>query len=369
VGPRDLEIVLVVGTRPEIIKMSPLIHALQERHIEFCFILSGQHHDYEMSMQFVEELGLPEPTSSFVLESSRPASQIGEIMGKLERALDNTGSRLLLIQGDTNSMLAAALTGVKLGVKVAHVEAGLRSYDWRMPEEHNRRMVDHVSDILFAPTETSKHNLENEHVYGTILVTGNTVVDAVNHYLPRALKTSSILTRIPFSEFCFATTHRKENVESPAVLRDIIEALIGTDMPIVFPVHPKTELSLRRFGLYERVASSPRVCLLPPIGYLDTLVLLKNCRLILTDSGGLQEEATVPSIRKPVIVLRTSTERPEGVDAGFAKIVGVGKEAILKAAREIWDHAPELPYASPFGDGKAAERITNAIVEELGIPA
>lgn len=360
---RNLEIALVVGTRPEIIKMSPLIHALQERHIEFCFILSGQHHDYDMSMQFVEELGLPEPTSSFVLENSRPASQIGEIMGKLERALDNLGSKILLIQGDTNSMLAAALTGVKLGIRVGHVEAGLRSFDWRMPEEHNRRMVDHVSDLLFAPTETSQRNLVNEQVYGRIVVTGNTVVDAVNRYLPVALRTSSIMKRIPLSQFSFATIHRKENVESRDVLHNLISALVEVDTPIVFPLHPRTELNLRRFGLYEALASSSQICLLPPIGYLDTLVLLKNCTLILTDSGGLQEEATVPSIRKRVIVLRTSTERPEAVTAGFTKIAGTDKDAILKNVREILDNPFDLPNVSPYGDGTAAEKIVKIVYE------
>jgi UDP-N-acetylglucosamine 2-epimerase (non-hydrolysing) len=360
-----MEIALVVGTRPEIIKMSPVINALRRRNVEFCFIITGQHHDYDMSMRFIEELRLPPPTSSFRLDNCKPASQIGEMMEKLERALEDAGSRFLLIQGDTNSMLAAALTGVKLGLRVAHVEAGLRSYDWRMPEEHNRRMVDHVSDVLFAPTETSRRNLVNEQVYGKIFVTGNTVVDAVNHYLPLASKCLDIMKRIPFPEFCFTTIHRVENVDSPEILRDLVDVLVEMEIPVIFPVHPRANLRLREFGLYEKLALSPHVCLLPPVGYIDTLVLMKKSEFVLTDSGGLQEEATVPLIRKPVVLLRSSTERPEAVEAGFTKVAGVSKEGVLNVIKALLDNPPALPASSPFGDGKAAERIVNVVIDDL----
>jgi UDP-N-acetylglucosamine 2-epimerase (non-hydrolysing) len=360
-----LEIAVVVGTRPEIIKMSPVIGVLKERKIDFSFVVTGQHEDYDMSMRFVHELGLPTPSASFQLGNSSPASQIGEIMAKLEEILKHTGCTLLLIQGDTNSMLAAAVTGVKLGLRIAHVEAGLRSYDWRMPEEHNRRMVDHVSDILFAPTKRSEQNLINEQVHGRIVVTGNTVVDAVNRYLPLASTTSEIMSGIPFSDFCFATVHRKENVDSADVLDELVGVLVEMEMPVVFPVHPRTNLRLREFGLYEKLSCSSRICLLPPIGYLDTLVLMKKSRFILTDSGGLQEEATVPSIRKHVIVVRSSTERPEAVEAGFAKVVGVNKESIQDAIKVLLDDPPPLPNLSPFGDGKASQRIVNTTEASL----
>lgn len=345
--------------------MSPVINTLKERNVEFCFVVTGQHHDYDMSTQFIDELRLPVPSSSFRLDNSKPALQIGEMMGKLGPILEGTGSRFLLVQGDTNSMLAAALTGVKIGLQIAHVEAGLRSYDWRMPEEHNRRMVDHVSDILFAPTEVSRQNLVNEHVYGKIVVTGNTVVDAVNHYLALGQESSDIMKRIPFHEFCFATIHRKENVDSPEILRNLVDLLIEMEIPVVFPVHPRTNARLREFGLYEKLALSPRICLLPPIGYIDTLVLMKNAEFVLTDSGGLQEEATVPLIRKSVILLRSSTERPEAVDAGFVKMVGVSKEGALNAVNMLLKNPPLLPASSPYGDGKAAERIINAVLDEL----
>jgi len=346
--------------------MSPVIKLLTERGVKFAFILTGQHYDYEMSMRFVEELGLPAPTSQLKLKNHKPASQIGEIMVGLERILEDSGCRILLIQGDTNSMLAAALAGVKLGLRIAHVEAGLRSYDWRMPEEHNRRMVDHVSDILFAPTETSRRNLLDEHVYGKILVTGNTVIDAANQHLPRASSVSETVKRVPFSEFCFATIHRKENVDSPEILESLCSVLLEMQFPVVFSVHPRSELRLREAGLYEKLAESPHVCLLPPVGYVDSLALITKSRFILTDSGGLQEEATVPSIRKPVILLRSSTERPEAVEAGFTKVAGTGKENVLSIIKSLLDNSPSLPDRSPFGDGKAAPRIVDAVMRDLG---
>jgi UDP-N-acetylglucosamine 2-epimerase (non-hydrolysing) len=345
--------------------MARVLDQLRQLDVEFCFVLTGQHYDYELSRGFVRELSLPEPTSYLKLKNSSPASQIGEIMGSLEAIMKNAGSRLLLIQGDTNSMLAAGLTGVKLGMQVAHVEAGLRSYDWRMPEEHNRRMVDHVSDLLFAPTEVSKRNLMNERVYGKIFVTGNTVIDAVEHYLPLALESSNIMECVPFSEFCYVTIHRQENVDSPETLRELVAALMEIEVPMVFPVHPRTNMRLREFGLYEKLASSPRLHLLPPVGYFDSLVLMKRSRLILTDSGGLQEEATAPSIRKPVIVPRSSTERPEGVEAGFVRMAGVSKQSILDAVQGVLRNGLSLPGRSPFGDGRAAERIVRIVTEKL----
>jgi len=227
-------------------------------------------------------------------------------------------------------------------------------------------MVDHVSDLLFAPTEKSKSNLLNESVYGTVFVTGNTVIDAVEHYLPLALKRSDIMNEVKFSAYCFTTFHRKETVDSPVILREIVETLVEMSFPVVFPVHPRTNLRLHESDLYERLATSPHVCLLPPIGYLDTLVLMKRCDFVLTDSGGLQEEATVPTIRKPVALLRTSTERPEAVDAGFTKIVGVRKRDILESIASLLDNPPSLPTSSPFGDGKAAARIVDIVLKYLG---
>jgi UDP-N-acetylglucosamine 2-epimerase (non-hydrolysing) len=345
--------------------MAPVLRQLRKQKVEFNFVATGQHYDYDMSMQFIDELGLPKPTMTFRLSNSRPASQIGEIMGKLETVLDSDGSQLLFVQGDTNSMLAAAITGVKLGVRVAHLEAGLRSNDWRMPEEHNRRMVDHVSDFLFAPTARSQQNLLEEHVYGEITVTGNTIVDAVDHYLPIAERKSSIMTKIPYSEFCLATIHRRENADSPQALNQLVDILLTTEQPVVLPLHPRTNKRLQELHLSDKLASSSRIFVMPPLGYFDTLVLLKKCKFIMTDSGGLQEEATVPCIKKPTIVLRSSTERPEAVDAGFSRLVGTSRQKAQTEIRDILNNPPRLPDVSPFGDGKASETIVRIVREKL----
>jgi len=361
------EIAIVVGTRPETIKMAPVIRELEKRGISFVFIHTGQHYDYNMSRQFIVELGLPEPDISFELENHKPAAQIGEMIAKLEKSLSKVDTKMLLIQGDTNTMLAAALTGVKLGLKVGHIEAGLRSYDWRMPEEHNRRMVDHISDMLFAPTERSKKNLEDEHVYGKIYVTGNTVIDAVAQHLPLAETKSNIIDEIKFGteDYALLTVHRAENVDDPKVLKNFVEAFLQSPIPIVFPIHPRTLKRLKEFNLHHKLASSKNIQLLPPVGYFDFLKLMKECRFILTDSGGIQEEATSPMIRKPVLILRISTERPEAVEGGFAKVIGTNRDAIINEIRKILDNPPKLPGRSPFGDGKAAKHITEIVSKYL----
>jgi len=244
------------------------------------------------------------------------------------------------------------------------VEAGLRSFDLRMPEEHNRRLVDHVSTYLFAPTANARKNLEREGVWGKIYVTGNTVIDAVIQHLPIAERRSSILQRLQFERFALVTAHRAENVDDPAVLKSLVEAFIEAPLPVVYPLHPRTRKRLRQQGLWKKLSSSENVQIIPPLGYFDFLVLMKKCEMMLTDSGGLQEEATAPPIRKPVLVIRISTERPEAVEAGFARVVGVKKEKILEAMDQTLKEKGELPSLSPYGDGSAGKGIVKIIIEE-----
>jgi len=246
---------------------------------------------------------------------------------------------------------------------VGHVEAGLRSFDLRMPEEHNRRLTDHLSAYLFAPTERARANLSRENVWGKIYVTGNTVIDAVIQHLPIAEKKSEILKKIRFEKFALATAHRAENVDDLAVLKSFMDVFAESPVSIVYPMHPRTKKRLRQNKLYTQIKKLKNVQVLPPVGYLDFLVLMRKSELIITDSGGIQEEATAPSIRKPVLVIRLSTERPEAVEAGFAKVVGTKKRDILAAVEAIIENRRALSEKSPFGDGNAAGKIVETIQE------
>ncbi len=348
---------IIVGTRPEIIKMAPLVRAFKERNLPFVFVHCGQHYDYNMSQQFIEELELPAPDYGFKFRARSQGLQTARILVLAESVVKKVRPKNVLVEGDTNGTLACALAAVKLSVPVGHVEAGLRSFDLRMPEEHNRRLVDHMSTYLFAPTMVAKANLMKENVWGKIHVTGNTVIDAVMQHLPLAEKKSNVMERIRFKNFALATAHRAENVDDPAVLRNFAEAFDEAPLPVVYPIHPRSRKRLRQQKMLRKLSRSKNVQLLQPLGYFDFLVLMKHCKMIITDSGGIQEEATAPPIRKPVLVIRLSTERPEAVKSGFAKVVGVEKSSIAKAMEQALARKLPALRTSPYGDGKAAERI------------
>jgi len=357
-------ILIAVGTRPEIIKMAPLVRTLQSHDIPYIFLHCGQHYDYHMSQQFVEQLSLPTPNYSYKISTTQPAEQIAQIIAKTAQVIKKTEPALILAEGDTNSTLATALAANKQKTPIGHIEAGLRSFDLRMPEEHNRRIVDHLSTLLFAPTKHSKQNLENEKVWGQIHITGNTVIDAVKQHLPIAEDKSTIMEVIKFEEYALVTAHRQENVDNSLVLKNLIEAFIESPLPIVYPIHPRTQKRTKENKLWEKLSTSENIQTLPPIGYFDFLVLMKNSRLIITDSGGIQEEATTPQIRKPVLVTRLSTERPEAVEAGFAKVVGTDKTIILNEIRNAMNTDHNLPQESPYGDGDAAEKILHVVKQQ-----
>ncbi len=356
---------VVVGTRPEIVKMAPILRAMRKSSVPFTFVHCGQHYDYNMSQQFIEELELPVPDYGFKVRAASAGVQTARIMAQMDKLLGSVSAGLVLVEGDTNTVLAAALAANKRGVAVGHVEAGLRSFDLRMPEEHNRRLTDHLSALLFAPTERAKANLERENVWGKIYVTGNTVIDAVAQHLPLAERKSKILEQIRFDRFVLATAHRAENVDDLAVLKNFVGAFMESPVPVVYPMHPRTRKRLRQNGLLAKVTECGNVQVLPPLGYLDFLILMKKCELIVTDSGGIQEEATAPPIRKPVLVIRLSTERPEAVEAGFADVVGIEKRQILTAINAALENKKPLPEKSPYGDGNAAQKTTQIIKKEL----
>jgi UDP-N-acetylglucosamine 2-epimerase (non-hydrolysing) len=358
--------IVVAGTRPEIIKVAPIIRKIIDAKLDLYFVLTGQHYDYSLSEQMINDLELPIPNRSFELETSSPASQIAEIMTKLEKPFRiNSTNNIVIVQGDTNSVLSTALTAVKLHIPIAHVEAGLRSYDWRMPEEHNRRLVDHISNVLFAPTKVSEQNLLSEHVYGQIHVTGNTVIDAVNQHLPLAEKKSEILQQIGLAEYVLATFHRTENVDDENILTNILQGLIKSQLQIVIPLHPRTRRRLLDFGLYEKIRSAKNIKILPPLGYLDFLVLMKHSRFIVTDSGGIQEEATSPLLSRRVLLLRLSSERPEALQLGITKLTSLDYRKIAKDMLLEWNRHSKKISSSPYGDGFASDRIINITRKSL----
>lgn len=358
-------VMVVVGTRPEIIKMAPILRALKKSEIPSLFVHCGQHYDYNMSQQFIEELELPAPDYSFKITTASPGEQTATIIARMDTLLKKTLPCIVLVEGDTNTVLAAAIAANKRGLPVGHVEAGLRSYDLRMPEEHNRRLTDHVSSFLFAPTTVSEANLKKENVWGKIFVTGNTVIDAVIQHLPIAERKSSILEKIRFEKFALVTAHRAENVDNLDVLRNFVDVFTESPVPVVYSIHPRTKKRLRQHGLLAKIMKSRNVQVFPPLGYLDFLILMKKCEFIITDSGGIQEEATAPNIRKRVLVTRLSTERPEAVEAGFAEVVGTEKGRVLEAVNRAVAQQKKVPDKSPFGDGTAAEKTVRIIQREL----
>ncbi|NJE06202.1 UDP-N-acetylglucosamine 2-epimerase (non-hydrolyzing) [Thermococcus sp. M36] len=356
----------VFGTRPEIIKLAPVIRAFIERGVEPLLIHTGQHYDYEMSAVFLEELELPPIDYHLEVGSGTQAEQTGLAMIKIERVLMKEKPDVTLVQGDTNTVLAGALASVKLKIPVAHVEAGLRSLDRTMPEEINRILADHASEVLFAPTEDARKNLEREGITENVYVTGNTVVDAVLQNAEVAEKKSDVLERFGLKpkEYILITAHRAENTDSRENLKRLVEILEGLPIEAIYPMHPRTRNRLKEFDLWDRISSIENLTITKPLGYLDFLRLEKNARLIMTDSGGIQEEAIILNV--PCLTLRYNTERPETVEAGGNILVGLEKERVLRYLNKLLeDEEFYLKMANapnPFGDGKAGERIVEILL-------
>ena len=357
----------IFGTRPEIIKLSPVIRAFLGRGVEPLLIHTGQHYDYEMSRVFLEELELPEIDYHLEVGSGTQAEQTGTAMIKIERVLIEEKPDVVVVQGDTNTVLAGALASVKLKIPVAHVEAGLRSFDRTMPEEINRILADHASEILFPPTEEAKRNLEREGITGNVYVTGNTIVDAVLQNAEVAEEKSDVLERLGLEpkEYLLITAHRAENTDSRENLRKLVEILENLPMRAVYPMHPRTRNRLKEFGLLKRVENIENLIITKPLGYLDFLKLERNAFAIMTDSGGIQEEAIILNV--PCLTLRYNTERPETVEAGGNVLVGLEKERAMDYLRRLMED-PEFyrrmaNAPNPFGDGKAGERIAGILLE------
>lgn len=355
-----MKVAIVVGTRPEIIKMAPVVRACAERDVPYLLLHTGQHYSYEMDGVFFEELGLPAPHANLSVGSGTQAYQVGAIVSGIAPILERERPDWVLVEGDTNSVLAAGLAAHKLGMRVGHVEAGLRSYDRRMPEEINRILTDHLSDHLYAPTAHAERTLRGEGVAtARVFVTGNTVVDELVLQRPRAEATGAAARfGVPPGGYALATVHRAENTDDEARLRAIVrglsEAAAATGLEVLCAVHPRTTQRLAALGL----GWGRGVRALPPLPYLDFLGLHARAALTLTDSGGLQEEACCLGV--PCVTLRDNTERPESLEVGANVLVGADADAIVAGARRMLGRAGG--WTNPFGDGRAAARILDALL-------
>jgi len=363
---RPIDIVLILGTRPQIIKSALFIDlANEDDEIRLNIIHTGQHYDYEMTKIFFEELSLPDPTADLKVGSGGHAFQTANMMMRLEKALSKQRPDLVVVPGDTNSTLAGALVAAKLQIPVAHIEAGARSYDMSMPEEINRRLTDHCSTLLFTPTENCTKNLRKEGI-NRIHQTGDTMYDVLLQQMSRAEK-NQICQQLGLQPrtYILLTTHRPENVDNPQNLKNLVYAIaeLKTIMT-VFPAHPRTRKQLRKFRLYDKLQKQTHVKLIKPVSYHETLKLVKNAKLTITDSGGMQKEAFW--LGTPCITLRENTEWIETVQLKANHLVGTNKERILETAQAILAEEEEVrsrmrSLQNPFGDGKASQKAIEAI--------
>ncbi|MBI2848731.1 MAG: UDP-N-acetylglucosamine 2-epimerase (non-hydrolyzing) [Chloroflexi bacterium] len=361
-----MKIVSVVGARPQLIKAAVVTRALRATPgLEDMIIHTGQHYDADMSEVFFKELAVPEPVHHLGVGSGTHGAQTGRMLEAVERTLSEVNPDWVLVYGDTNSTLAGALAAVKLHFPVAHIEAGLRSFNRRMPEEINRILTDHASDLLFAPTETAVGNLQREGIPDhAIRLVGDVMYDAAILYGDLAERESQILQQLGLERgaYLLATVHRAENTDDPSRLRAIINGLcaLAQEIPVVLPLHPRTRGALARLGLLEE----PAACLkrvIPPVGYLDMVMLERYARIIVTDSGGVQKEAFFHKV--PCVTLRTETEWPELVELGWNRIKPpLDEKLVVKAVREALS-VPVGKEGMPYGDGEASAQIVRALID------
>jgi UDP-N-acetylglucosamine 2-epimerase (non-hydrolysing) len=353
------KICIILGTRPEIIKMSPIIREAKKRNSDFFILHTGQHYSYEMDKLFFQELELPKAIYNLDVGSTTQGEQTAKMLIGIEKILTQEKPDIILVEGDTNTVLAGALTAAKLQIKIGHVEAGLRSYDRTMPEEINRILTDHCSDYLFAPTEKAREILLSENIPDNkIFVTGNTIVDAVMQNLEISNHTD-ILNNwgLKKKEFFLLTAHRQENVDKQERLAGILKGLglicENFNLPVVCPIHPRTKKMIERFNLDVPIG----INLIDPVGFLEFLQLESNAKLVLTDSGGVQEETCILGV--PCLTLRDNTERPETVEVGANKLIGTNPTKIVAGAEEFL--AKGNSWKNPFGDGNTRQRILDMI--------
>jgi UDP-N-acetylglucosamine 2-epimerase (non-hydrolysing) len=367
-----MRILSVVGARPNFMKIAPLVAELHRvPSVEHCLVHSGQHYDEKLSGKFFEELDLPKPDVNLQVGSGSHTWQTAEVMKRLEPVLQDFHPDLVIVVGDVNSTMAAALTAAKLGLRLAHIEAGLRSFDMTMPEEINRRVTDVLADLLFVTEESGVRNLRAEGVPAErIFLVGNAMIDTLLRYREVAA-TSNILhdLRLKAADsvqpYAVLTLHRPSNVDDRGALDRVLGAIeqIGRYLPVLFPIHPRTLGRIREAGLghYFDSGTPGSLRALDPLGYLDFVCLMDHARLVLTDSGGIQEETTVLGV--PCLTLRENTERPITVEQGTNQVVGTDPQRIVEAARRVLGNAAPVLSRPALWDGKAAQRIVEVLAE------
>lgn len=364
-----MKILVVAGARPNFMKVAPILAELRRHPEGFTPLLvhTGQHYDYRMSDVFFEDLDLPAPDCFLQAASGSPVAQTADILLKFEPVLQRERPDLVLVVGDVTSTPACALAASKLELPVAHVEAGLRSGDRRMPEELNRILTDSLADLLFTYSEDADAHLRAEQVPDRCIHrVGNVMIDTLLRFRPRAAA-SRILTELGVEPggYGLVTLHRPSNVDEPEVFAEILRALavIQERLPLLFLAHPRTRANLTRFGLEEAVLRSGRLRLLEPVGYLDMLRLQSQARLVLTDSGGIQEETTVLGV--PCLTLRENTERPVTITHGTNVLVGTATERIVSETWRVLDTRTTAPAPPPLWDGHAAERLVAVLARGI----
>jgi UDP-N-acetylglucosamine 2-epimerase (non-hydrolysing) len=373
---RALQVACVVGARPNFMKMAPILRALENdnhaRRVKTTLIHTGQHYDVNLSEIFFSELGLRSPDICLEVGSGTHAAQTARILERMETALrggapSGRSFDCLLVVGDVNSTLAAALAAAKLGILIAHVEAGLRSFDRSMPEEINRIVTDSISDLLFVSEPAGVENLLREgHPRDNVQLVGNVMIDSLHFAIHRAreLAAAEKLGLQP-ARYGIVTLHRPSNVDDPEVLAAIVDVLIeiSSDLPFVFPVHPRTQVALERAGLRARMEAAANLRLLDPLGYLSFLSLTSTARAVVTDSGGLQEETTALGI--PCLTLRPNTERPVTVQSGTSTLIGSDANRLRSALNDVLNGNYKAGVCPALWDGRASHRIAEILVTRL----
>jgi UDP-N-acetylglucosamine 2-epimerase (non-hydrolysing) len=361
-----LKIINIVGARPNLPKIAPLMREMQ-RHpeIEPILVHTGQHYDEALSDIFFRQMGIPTPHVNLEVGSGSHAAQTAEVLKRVEPVLIEHQPDLVLVVGDVNSTIAVSLAAVKLGISVAHVEAGLRSFDRSMPEEINRILTDALADYLFVTEEDAiQHLLKEGRPRESIYLVGNVMIDSLRHFLPIAQKSPigedlGLKNGADWQRFAVLTLHRPSNVDSTEKLAELLGAIdsIASQVPVIFPVHPRTQQRLAQAG----IKTHPQLRMIPPIGYLDFLCLLSKATLVLTDSGGIQEETTALGV--PCLTLRENTERPITISEGTNQLIGTDPAKIIAAAQSILAGNGKPGRIPPFWDGHAAERIVDVLLK------